>query len=117
MKKNTVDICNVWKSECFLRLPASYSICSLCNGHGGEVASLHPKRRQITVLRCPKCLGEGKVDWISATREKLYTPRVIKVQIRKFHCKVNKKCKKQRKSCKGQKHVYDSFGLSIYEEI
>jgi hypothetical protein len=104
MAKIVIDKCNIFKQRCQLVLHDGEHECEYCQGHGGFFISSHAKDRHWSVRECIMCLGEGKVDWISATNKvaKAIHAKVIQVGMkcpssRGHKCKVMKRLWKQKK--------------------
>ena len=100
MAKKVIDKCNIFKQQCKTVLNEGEEICPSCHGHGGFFISIHPKDRAYKIRECIICLGEGKIDWITATNK---MPKAIHSKI-KF---VGMRCPRHRGSkCKSMKRLW-----------
>jgi hypothetical protein len=61
-----IEVCNIWKCECYVTLRNDEVLCHECKGSSGFFTNAAFKSRKFTVRRCPMCLGFGKIDWIQA---------------------------------------------------
>jgi hypothetical protein len=97
-----IEVCNVWKCQCYVDLKGGHQLCPMCNGHGAKFLNASFKQRHFTVIWCKLCIGEGKVDWIRAINKQFpINPsgdpyRIITKDI-KMRCTGPKHCKKQLK--------------------
>ena len=100
MKTN--EVCNIWKCECYVTLKSDQNLCPKCKGQGAVFINVSFKQRHFSVQRCPLCLGEGKVDWITTINKQFPIsndgyPLKFKVKQIKMRCIGPKHCKKKLK--------------------
>ncbi len=96
----TIEVCNIWKSECNVKLKDGEELCPFCKGQGGKFANASFKQRYFSIRECLLCHGEGKVDWIQATTQKVELlspkgyPRARPSKDIKMRCIGQQHCKK-----------------------
>jgi DnaJ-class molecular chaperone len=99
----TIEICNIWKCHCNVKVKDDEQLCPECKGQGASFLNASFKQRNFSVVWCSLCLGEGKVDWITAINKqrpnstKGYPIIVPKTKEIKMRCTGPLHCKKQLK--------------------
>ena len=66
-----IEVCNIWKSECNVKVRTGENLCPYCKGQGASFSSAHFKQRYFVVTWCILCRGEGKVDWLKAVNKRI----------------------------------------------
>lgn len=100
-----IEVCNIWKCECNVKVRSDESLCPLCKGQGASFSSAHFKQRYFAITWCLLCRGEGKVDWLKAVNKRIeplittggYPTIGYKTRDIKIRCIGPQKCKKTLK--------------------
>lgn len=116
-----IEICNIWKCQCYMHLKHDDQLCPMCNGRGGVFLNAAFKQRKFTVMSCKLCLGEGKVDWIRAINRQFPVnpngyPYAIKTKDIKIRCIGPKHCKKKLKRLWMDKKKFSDPWYQIYAQ-
>jgi DnaJ-class molecular chaperone len=115
-----IEICNIWKSQCYVSLKHDEELCPLCKGQGALFLNASFKRKIFTVRSCRLCMGEGKIGWITRITKKLPLsdkglPIIAKLKDIKIRCTGPQRCKKTLKRLwLVKKQFVDPGGPYIY---
>ena len=102
-----IEVCNIWYQKCCIEVKKDEDVvCPKCKGHGGFLTGAHFRNGNYSVNQCLVCMGEGKVDWISAITGKSYklTPMdkytKMNVKYAKIKCPTDKGFKRIKRMWK-----------------
>ena len=70
---NIIEVCNIWKCQCDVKLRHDEQLCPMCNGQGARFLNASFKQKYLTIMWCKLCIGEGKIDWIRAINQQFPT--------------------------------------------
>ncbi len=99
-----LEICNIWRNKCILKLRLGDFVCPVCKGMGGKIINALYRQKEYYISKCPICKGLGKVDWITNITYK--NPALILQEAKhiKIKCPRNRKCKALKNYWKKQNH-------------
>ena len=119
---DVIEVCNIWKQQCNVKLRNGEKLCPDCKGKAATFLNASFKQRHFTVRRCPLCIGEGKIDWITAitgqaakdSNRPTYASLTDRVKDIKMRCTGPLNCKKKLKRLWYKRDV-KPFGLNYYQ--